>query len=269
MSASSHLTSVERVGRAARWMTAAGAVLIALSALAGPAAAQTQERAAPPRLPADRPGLGDGAVALGTGVWMAELGGTIQAVVNDEYLFSDALVRTGFAGVEMRLTVPSVHMRHGDEFLQLGDLGLGVKVPLDLGGAWWQWAALGTLTLPTGSEFVSAGDPALNATFIGQVELAADADLVLNTGWGFVFGDFGGGSWSLIATPTFPFPGREGVRFYVGYAGFIRSGHDDHIVEWGLTRMDGSDRQWDLNAGYDPGSHDWFLGVGVAARSAR
>lgn len=254
-----------------RRRAAPGAMLVLLAALAAPAAAQTPGRTAPPRLPADRPGLGDRAVALGTGVWMAELGATIQAVVNDEYLVGETLVRTGLAGVEARLTVPSLHVRHGGDFLQLGDLGLGVKVPLDLGGAWWQWAALGTLTLPTGSgaEGVSERDPAVSGTFIGQVELAGDADLTLNTGWRFVFGDFGGGTWSLIATPTFPFPGHEDLRLYVGYAQFLRSGDDDHIVEWGLARMDGPDRQWDLNAGYDPGSHNWFLGVGVAARTSR
>ena len=49
----------------------------------------------------------------------------------------------------------------------------------------------------------------------------------------------------------------------------MRSGDDDIFVEWGLTRMQGADRQWDVNAGYDPGSHVWFLGIGLAQRGGR
>ncbi|MDP2959698.1 MAG: transporter [Longimicrobiales bacterium] len=237
-----------------------------LAVLAVPLPTSCQAPPARPPLSADRPGLGDKASVLAAGVWQAEVGSTIQAEINDEFLVGSSLVRTGFAGVEMRLFLPSVLVRNQDQLLQLGDLGLGVKVPLDLGGSWWSWAATGTLTLPTGSEHVTADDPGADAAFIGQVELAGDVTVAMNAGYGFLFGDFGGGAASLVVTPTFPFPGGGGLRAYAGYAARIRSGDDDQVIEWGLTRMEGADRQWDLNAGYDPGSHAWFLGIGVAQR---
>ncbi len=231
-----------------------------------PGAAAAQDREPPRPLSADRPGMGDKAGVLAPGVWQVEVGGTIEAQVNDEFLVGSALVRTGFAGVEMRLFLPSMLVRNQDQWLQLGDLGLGVKVPLDLGGAWWSWAAMGTLTLPTGSERVTADDAGGDAAFIGEVELTGDVTMAMNVGYGFLFGDLGGGAASLVVTPTFPFPGSGGLRAYAGYATRIRSGDDDQVIEWGLTRLGGPDRQWDLNAGYDPGSHNWFLGIGVAQR---
>lgn len=239
-------------------------LLATLSSLAAPAAVTAQVTRPP--LSADRPGLGDRAGVVAESVWQVELGGTIEAAVNDEFLVGSALLRTGFAGVELRVHVPSMYVRNQDQLLQLGDLGIGVKIPVELGGAWWSWAAMGTLTMPTGSQYVTANEAGAAATFIGEVELAGDAALALNTGYGFLFDDVGGGAVSLVVTPRFPFPGQEGLRMYAGYAARVRSGEDDHVVEWGLTRLEGPDRQWDLNAGYDPGSHNWFLGIGVAIR---
>ncbi|HSW30665.1 MAG TPA: transporter [Longimicrobiales bacterium] len=227
------------------------------------ASAQTESR---PPFSADRPGLGDRAAVMREGLWQAELGATIRAEESDEFLLGSALLRTGFAGVEARFVIPSGLIRHEGSFLQLGDLGVGVKVPLELGGAWWSWAAQGTLTLPTGSDEVSTGEAGGDAAFIAQVELAGDVSLAMNAGYGFLFDDVVGGTGSLVVTPAFPFPGSSDLRAYLGLATYVRSGDDDLVVEWGLTRMEGADRQWDLNAGYDPGSHVWFLGVGVAER---
>jgi len=212
------------------------------------------------------PTLSDRAAILSPGLWQAELGSTIRAEVHDEFLVGSALLRASLAGVEMRFTLPAAYVRHSDSFLQLGDIGMGLKVPLDLGGAWWKWAALGTLNLPTGSEEVNAPSAGGDATFIGEVELAGDVTLALNAGYGFLFDDVGGGTVSFAATPAFPLPGSSGLRAYVGLSSYVRSGDDDFFVDWGLTRMDGTDRQWDLNAGYDPGSHVWFLGIGLANR---
>jgi len=227
------------------------------------ASAQTASR---PPFSADRPWLGDRAAVMGQGLWQAELGATIRAEESDEFLLGSALLRTGFAGVEARFVIPSGFIRHEGSFLQLGDLGVGVKVPLELGGAWWSWAAQGTLTLPTGSDEASFGEAGGNATFIGQLEMAGDVSLLLNAGYGFLLDDVAGGTGSLVVTPAFPLPGSSDLRAYLGLATYVRSGGDDLVVEWGLTRMEGTDRQWDLNAGYDPGSHVWFLGVGVTER---
>jgi hypothetical protein len=237
-----------------------------LTAVALPLSASAQAAAPRSPLSADRPWLGDRTAILDQGVWQAELGATIRGEGNDEFLLGSALLRTGFAGVEARLVVPSGFVRHEGRFLQLGDLGVGVKVPLELGGAWWSWAATGALTIPTGAEMVTTGKAAGDAAFIGQVELAGDVSLAMNGGYGFLFDDVTGGTMSLVASPMFPFPGSSDLRAYVGLATYVRSGDDDLFVEWGLTRMEGADRQWDLNAGYDPGSHVWFLGIGLAQR---
>lgn len=237
-----------------------------LTALALPLQAVAQTPPARPPFSSDRPWLGDRAAIMAPGLWQAEVGSTIRAVGNDEFLVGSALLRASLAGVEARVTLPSAYVRHEGGFVQLGDLGVGVKVPVDLGGAWWSWAALGTLTLPTGSESVSASSAGADATLVGQVELQRDVLLALNAGYGFLLDDVTGGTVSLVATPAFPFPGNRELRAYAGVATYVRSGDDDFFVEWGLTRMAGADRQWDLNAGYDPGSHVWFLGVGVADR---
>lgn len=232
-------------------------------ALAVPASAQMPPRAS---FSADRPWLGDRAAVVGEGLWQAEVGATIRAEEYDEFLVGSALLRAGLAGVELRLGIPPGLVRHEGGFLQLGDLGLGVKVPLDLGGAWWRWAAVGTLTLPTGDEDVSTGEAGGDCTFVGEVELSGDVGLTLNAGYGFVFENVTGGALSFTATPAFPLPGSADLRAYLGLATWVRPGDDELVVQWGLTRMVGADRQWDLNAGYDPGSHVWFLGIGVADR---
>jgi hypothetical protein len=247
----------------ARTRTLSLLALLAVLTLPSPAVGQAPTR---PTFSSDRPWLGDRASVMAGGLWQAELGGTIRAEGNDEFLVGGALVRTAFAGVEMRFTLPAAYVRHQGGFLQLGDIGVGVKAPLDLGGAWWQWAAMGTLTLPTGSEAVNASGAGADATFIGEVELEGDVTVALNAGYGFLFDDVAGGTVSFTATPMFPLPGSSGLRAYAGLASYVRSGDDDFFVEWGLTRMAGADRQWDLNAGYDPGSHTWFLGIGVADR---
>ena len=238
--------------------TAAAALAIAF-----PASAQTSP---PGVFSADRPWIGQRASVLGEGLWQAELGGTIRAETHDEFLVGSALLRAGLGGVEVRVTLPSGFVRHAGSFLQLGDLGVGTKVPLELGGAWWRWAAQGTLTLPTGSDRVSSGETGGDATLIGELEMAGGVSLALNAGYGFLFDDVTGGSLSFLATPAFPFPGSSDLCAYLGIATWVRSGDDDLFLEWGLTRMDGPDRQWDLNAGYDPGSHVWYLGIGVADR---
>jgi hypothetical protein len=242
-------------------------MIMLLALLAAPAASKAQVPQRPP-FSSDRPGFADQAAIMTPGLWQAELGGTFRGEGSDEFLLGSALLRTSLAGVEARFTFPTAFVRHEGGFLQLGDIGVGVKVPLDLslGGAWWKWAALGTMNLPTGSEAVNAPSAGAAAKLVGQVELEGDATVTLNAGYGFLFDHVGSGTVSFVATPEFPFPGRPGMRAYAGLASYVRSGDDDYFVEWGLTRMAGTDRQWDLNAGYDPGSHTWFLGIGVAER---
>lgn len=241
-----------------------GVLLLGAWQGAAPATSLAQDRE-PPALASDRPGLGDAAHVLAPGTWQVEAGLTIDAQVNDEFLVGGALVRMGFSSFEMRLFVPTLYVKEGSDFLQLGDLGVGVKVPLDLGGG-WRWAATGTFTLPTGADGVSAEDPSLGGALVAETAVTDALGFAVNVGYGATFQDFGSGTLSLIATPTFAVPGREGLSAYLGYAGFLHEGEDDHFLEWGLARLDGTEKQWDLNAGYNLGRDTWFLGVGVAVR---
>lgn len=259
-----------------RWSDLVALHCPALSPLAGlaltaalialPVRARAQEREPSPTISSDRPGLGDAAYVLAPGEWQIELGGSIDGVPNDDYLVGSSLVRIGFRQIEMRVYVPDIVTLYRDQFLRLGDLGVGAKVPLRMGGEGWRWAAEGVLTLPSGSESLSAGDAAGYATMLAEADLGDGVVLALNAGYGSVFNDFGHGTLSLLVTPNFAIPGHDGLGAYVGYAGYLRQGEDTHYVEGGLYKLDGADRQWDVNAGYDPNGHVWFLGIGVAQR---
>ena len=230
-----------------------------------PAIALAQARQPAPTIVSDRPGLGDGAHVLAPGVVQGEFGGTIHAQASDDFLVGSSLLRYGFDAFELRVFVPDVVSLHAGEFLRLGDVGVGAKFPLDFGGG-WQWAGSGAFTLPTGAHSLTADDPGLGATLLAERGLTPTVGLAINTGYNFLFADVGGGTLSFLATPTFALSGREGTSLYAGYALYVQRGDDAHFIEGGLTRADGPDRQWDVNAGYDPGAHVWFLGVGVAAR---
>ncbi|GMV03898.1 MAG: hypothetical protein AMXMBFR53_01800 [Gemmatimonadota bacterium] len=241
-------------------------LLLLVAALSAPAGAGAQAATRePPTLVSDRPGLGDAAHVLGPGVWQGEAGVTIDAQVNDEFLTGSVLVRRGFRDLEVRLLVPTLVVKEGSDLLQLGDLGVGVKVPLELGGG-WRWAGTGRFTLPTGSEGISAEDPGVGASLIGERSVTERLGFAFNAGYGGTFGDFGAGTLSLIATPTLAWPGREGLSVYAGYAGFVREGEDDHFLELGFAQAKGADRQWDLNSGYNFGRNTWFLGIGMSVR---
>lgn len=217
-------------------------------------------------LSSDRPGLGDGAHVMGSGVWQTELGGTIEANTNDEFLLGSALVRFGLSNLELRLFVPGVFIREGDDhFLQLGDLALGAKFPVALGGG-FDWAVTSAITLPTGSDDVSARDPGLSGALVAERALSDQVSLAFNAGYSFLVEDALDGTLSFLVTPSFAVPGQEGLNAYLGYAAFMRPGDDAHIFEWGLAKSMSPDKQWDLNAGYDPDPGAWFLGAGMSIR---
>jgi hypothetical protein len=230
-----------------------------------PSTARAQERQASSTISSDRPGLGDGAYVLVPGEWQVEVGGTVESGASDSYLLGSSLMRMGLPSLELRLYLPNLVSFYQDEPLRLGDLGFGAKVPLAL-GAGWRWSAEGVVTLPTGARALSAGDPGVSASMLAETDLGDGVVLALNAGYGFITSDAGAGTVSLLATPTFPIPGHEGLSAYAGYAAYLTSGDDAHYLEAGLARLDGADRQWDANAGWDPDGHAWFVGVGVAQR---
>jgi len=241
-----------------------GALLLGMLGLPASASSQAREPAA--TLSPERPGLGDVSHVLAPGVWQLEVGGTIQADVGDDYLVGSSLLRFGFSALELRIFLPDVAALHESNFLGLGDLGLGVKLPMKLGAESWRWAATGSVRFPTGSEALSANATTGFVSVVGETAVTETLGFIMNIGVGAPFDDPGGGTLTLIATPILAVPGHDGLAVYLGYAGFVREGDDDHVIEWGLAKLDGPDRQWDVNAGYDPGGHDWFLGAGLALR---
>ena len=242
------------------------ALLITVAVGAGlPSVGLAQARPPADVIASDRPGLGDGAHVMAPGVWQGEFGGTIHAALGDDFLVGSSLLRFGFSAWELRVFVPDVVGLHAGEFLRFGDVGVGAKFPLDFGGG-WQWAGTALVTLPVGAHSLTADEPGGAGSLIAVRDLSPTVGLQLNAGYGFLFNDVGGGTLSVLATPTFVLPDTDGLSVYAGYAGYIREGDDAHYLEGGIAKLDGPDRQWDVNAGYDPGGHVWFLGVGLAVR---
>jgi Putative MetA-pathway of phenol degradation len=237
---------------------------IALLALSAPLSAQS--RTPSETLLTDRPGLGDGTHVVAPGVWQAELGGSLESVGVDDFLSGANLVRIGFEDFEARLFVPSLFLLRSGSKIQLGDLGVGAKVPLDIPNSPWRVSAEGAFTIPSGSDASTADDPGLSFTGLAERSLSHGVSLAVNVGYGFLFGGVTDGTFSLLVTPSFPLPGHDDVSAYAGYAHFAQPGSDGKFLEGGLSRLEGTERQWDLNAGYDPWAHSWFLGVGLAQR---
>ena len=249
------------------WARRSLGILIVLGGvgLGPPTQARGQTRVPSDVISSDRPGLGDAAHVLAPGVWQVELGGTIHSQGADDFLVGNSLLRVGLAKAELRLFLPDIVTLRRDEFLRLGDVGVGAKFPLDLGGG-WRWAGTGTLTVPTGAKSLSAKHPGAGASLIAERGLSSTVGLALNAGYGFLFDGPGDGTLSFLVTPSFGVPDHEGLSLFAGYALYVRPGDDAHYLEAGLAKLDGPDRQWDVNAGYDPAGHVWFLGVGVAGR---
>ncbi len=237
------------------------AVLLALL----PAALAAQDRNPAGILVPDRPGLGDGMWVVAPGVVQAEAGATLESAGGDRSGVGSALVRLGFAPLELRVQLPSLLLSTGPDDVEVGDLGLGVKVPLSWGGS-WRWSVVGGATFATGTNGGTAGGTTGFGTLVGETSLTELLGFALNVGYTAPFDEGGDGTASLIATPLFPLSGR--LAGYLGYAGFFELGpaSDGHFVEWGVTGTVGADTQWDLNAAREIDGDRWFFGVGLSRR---
>lgn len=236
-------------------------LLLALAAFPAPALS-AQDRAPSEVIGSDRPGLGDGAHVVGTGVWQFELGLAAQGPGDTEAVGS-ALVRRGLAPLELRFYLPSPILSEGDDRTQFGDLGVGVKAGMSEGER-WRWSAVGGLTLPTGSDAATADDPTAFVTLVGETALSERIAFALNLGYASRFDAFDDGTLSLIATPSLAL--GDGLSAYAGYAGFFAPGPDAHFLEGGLALASRADVQLDVNGGWDVDSDAWFAGLGVAIR---
>ena len=228
-----------------------------------PTLAAAQARPPADQIASDRPGLGDGSHVLAPGVWQLELGGTIEKAGFDEFATGTALIRWGLAPLELRFFVPTLAVARGEEETELGDLGVGAKLPLASSDG-WTWSLGGAVTFPTGSESYTADDATGSAALLADGSLSPEVALGVNLGYGFGFDDAGSGTLSVIVTPSFAV--TQSVNGYAGYAGFLSEGADRHFLEAGLTTLADDDTQWDLNGGFDLESDAWFIGIGLAHR---
>jgi hypothetical protein len=243
--------------------TLALALALPLAACLAPSALAGQARQPAPGILSDRPGLGDGSWVLAPGVWQAEAGTTIQGVSGDEVGLGSVLLRWGLDPLEVRFYLPDLLLSVPGAGTEVGDVGLGVKVPVTSGEA-WAWAVVGGTRLPTGTDAVGAGDPTGFATVVGETSLAPDVGFALNLGWAGRYDDADDGAFALIATPSLALSERTSA--YAGYAGFFTVGKPAHFIEAGVAGSLGPDLQWDVNSGANLAANDWFLGVGLSRR---
>jgi len=243
-----------------------GRILLALglaAALAVPGGLEGQERAPAESIRSDRPGLGDGTWVVGSGVWQAEVGGAVESSGEDQFLTGSGLLRVGLEGLELRASIPGVGIARGEEDLILGDVAVGVKLPLAEQDG-WTTSLMGGVSLPLDRGEGVPDDPGGSAALLAETALSDEAALALNLGYGFPFDDVDQGTFAVIATPSLAL--GDDVSAYAGWAGFFRSGDDTHIVEGGVAWLARPDLQWDVNAGFDPDTEVWFLGAGFATR---
>ena len=244
--------------------TARGILLTALL-LGASAPASAQERPPAPAIAADRPGAGTGSHVLAGGIFQAE-GGLeyAESAVADRYSFGQILLRYGLPAVEVRAGLNSfVVQRGGAEEEGFEDVTAGVKVPV-IREFSFQGSLLAGVTLPTGARPFTADDPVFETSALADWSPSGPTSLSLNVGYASSFD--GGGVVSVSATPSLSVPGAEGLGLYAGYAGTFSDGADRNLAEAGLTYLVGSETQVDLNGGFELGSDDFFLGVGLARR---
>jgi hypothetical protein len=219
----------------------------------------------------DRPGLGDGAYVLAPGVWQAELGFGIDGGGGERvYSIGQGVLRFGLSGLEVRLYPNSYMLLRGEGSSESGfqDVGVGLKVPLSAGGGGVRTSVVAGVTLPTGSDLLTADKFTGFSTLVLEGALSDQVSLAVNAGYSFPFDDAADGAIALIVTPGFPISGVDGLSGYVGYAGFVypEEWAADHVLEAGLSYLASADVQLDLNGGWNPDPQAWFVGVGVALR---
>jgi hypothetical protein len=70
----------------------------------------------------------------------------------------------------------------------------------------------------------------------------------------------------VTLTLSYALPSSTPIGIFLGYAGFCASSRNHHFLEGGFTWLPGADLQLDANGGLDPGSGDYFVGIGAATR---
>ncbi len=174
----------------------------------------------------------------------------------------------GLPYVELQTLVNSfvVSRSPGESSEGFEDLSFGIKVPVFAPeDGHLRISTLATLSLPTGSRFLTSDEAIPAATLLLDRTLFERWSLSANLGY-----TAGPGAQrdilSVTLTPSVSLPGGANLGTYAGYAGFFASGRDRHVVEAGLTVGATADLQLDVNGGLDMESGNYFVGIGFARR---
>ena len=248
----------------------AGVLFAVLGGLcAGVADAGGQARQPSETIASDRPGLGDGAHILASGVFQLEVGFGLDGSGGERlYSIGQAVARIGLAAFELRLYPNSFSLLRGNGASESGfqDIGLGVKVPLGSHEGGMRTSVVAGTTLPTGGDSFTSDEATGFSTLVLEGAVSETVGLAVNLGYSFQFDDAADGAIAVIVTPGFPISGVDGLSGYSGYAGFFNDGDASHILEAGLAYLANADTQLDVNGGWDAASESWFVGLGMAIR---
>lgn len=236
---------------------------------AQPGPRERQERSPAGTIVADRPGIGNGAWVLPSGVFQVEAGvARTEAGPATLYRLGEGLLRYGLGNAELRAGLNSFTLRrNGTDQEGLEDLTLGLKSRLGTSSdGVMRISGLIEASVPTGSDAFTADEVVGSFALLADWTFDSPAGLSVNGGYTAPLETLGEETWSVTVTPTYSFPSVEGLGVYGGWAGSFPPDETVHILEAGLTYVAGADIQLDVNSGWDPESGDFFVGVGIARR---
>lgn len=225
----------------------------------------------------DRPGLSFSTPSLSAGdvVWEQGLPDATfddaDGVRSAEYL-ADTLLRVGLSdALELQLGADAYGYArvHGDGVRRtasgVGDTRAGLKWALPGGGDGFSWAALATLSFPTGEAPIGDGGRAQDLGVTAAWDLADGRGVALyaDRAWS---GD--GDGW--LVSGGYSFPLREDLGAYVE-AGMGSGSERARVAGGGVTWMATPRVQLDASflRGLDRDSPDWQIGLGCSVLFAR
>lgn len=224
------------------------------------------------QIAADRPGFGDGAATAGPGIGQAELGYAFNGNGGNSHELGQLLLRYGITNaLELRGAVNSYVIHESPVDNGYTGTGVGAKLRL-LQTPTSALSAVATLELPTETGAFNLRDDRARQTLKLAFDGALGTGLMLSVNGGASFyyaaGPQDDRAVEWLFVPTLSFGVTETTGAYVGYAGFYPDGPATNWVEGGLTFLQSTSTQFDVNAGLrgDDRSDAFFLGLGVAHR---
>ena len=235
--------------------------MMSLSALCGTyltPAASAQEPSAPANLalfPSDV--VSSGALQLHAGTSYA------NTSTDETFLIGRTVLRYGVGPIELQTDLGSYVVKWGEErYSGVEDLRLGIKAPLFRSASGnVQVSGRGTLSVPTGVEETTSGDP--------NIMLSAMADITISDG---VFASAsldwesphfaGDESWTVSFFPGMAIPFLNGGGG-LGWSGYVEEGSLDSTLLAALFIQFDQATALEMSAGRSVETHEFFLGARI------